>query len=46
MFVVRLVEENILAITALSCPLLKNAFPVDTVFSTQPLPIHGTHLEL
>ena len=46
MFIVRLIEEHILAVAALGGPLLKDAFLVDTVLGTQPLPIHGTHLQL
>jgi hypothetical protein len=34
MFIVRLVEEHILAIAAFSSPLLKDAFFIDAVFGT------------
>jgi hypothetical protein len=45
MFIIRLVEEHILAIATFSGPFLEDAFLVDTVFGTQSLPVHGTHLQ-
>jgi hypothetical protein len=46
MFIIRLAGGHILAIPTFSSPLLENAFLFDTVFSTQSLPVHGTHLQL
>lgn len=46
MFVVRLVEKYVFTIAALGSPLLKYTFLANAMFSTKPLPVYGTHLEI
>lgn len=45
MLVVRLIEKDVLAIAALGCPFLEDAFLVYAVFSAEPLPVHGAHFD-
>ena len=45
MLVVSLIEEHVLAIAAFCCPFLENALLVDSVLSTEALPVYGTHFE-
>ena len=43
MFVVCLVEEDVLAVATFCGPVFEYSLLADAVFSTQPLPIDGTH---
>lgn len=43
MLVVRLVEEDIFAVSTFGRPFLEDTFFVDSVFSTEALPVHSAH---
>lgn len=43
MFIIGLVEEYILPVTSLCCPLFKDPFFADTVFCAKALPIYCPH---
>lgn len=43
-FIIGLVEEDILAVAAFRRPVFEYALLADAMFSTKLLPVHGTHL--
>ena len=46
MLIIGLIKENILAVAALGCPVLEDAFFVDTVLGTKPLPEDRPHCKI
>ena len=44
-FIVCLVEEDVLAIASFCCPFFENPLFVDPMFCTQALPVYRTHYE-
>ena len=43
MLIIGLIKENVLAVAPLGRPVFEDAFFVDTVLGTKPLPENGSH---
>ena len=45
MFIIGLIKKDVFAVSAFCSPFLKDTFFVYAVFSTEPLPVNGTHFK-